>query len=65
MHKIKWTKDGEELDHVTKKYCGGRLSDGVFTITSPSNEDQGTYSCTVTNAVGSASKHAKFGNIYK
>lgn len=61
LHKIKWMKNGEILGFKNKKYVGGGLKDGFITITSPTIADRGTYSCTVTNAVGSVSKSVKLG----
>lgn len=59
---IKWTKNGEGLNFKTQKYVGGRLSDSFLRITSPNETDKGTYSCTLTNAVGCTSKDVTFGN---
>lgn len=39
------------------------VNDGFFILKSPTMDDIGNYSCTVTNAVGSASEHADFGKI--
>lgn len=61
--KIEWTKNGENIEIKTGKYDGGGLNDGFFILKSPTMDDIGNYSCTVTNAVGSASKHADFGKI--
>lgn len=63
VYDIKWIKNGEELDFKTKKYVGGGLLDSVLTITSPNEADKGTYSCTLTNAVGFTSKDVTFGNV--
>lgn len=60
---IKWIKNGEELDFETQKYVGGGLSDSFLRIMSPNETDKGTYSCTLTNAVGFTSKDVTFGNI--
>lgn len=57
VYKIEWTKNGETLVFNNKKYAGGGLSDGFIIITSPTKADRGTYRCTVTNAVGSATKN--------
>lgn len=57
LDKIKWMKNGQNLDLRNEKYVGGGLNDGFITILSPTEEDRGTYSCTVTNAVGSVSKN--------
>lgn len=61
LNKIKWMKNGETLVLRNKKYFGGGLKDGFITITSPTIADRGTYSCTVTNAVGSVSKRVTLG----
>lgn len=61
LHKITWMKNGEILDLKNKKYVGGGLKDGFITITSPTMADRGTYSCTVSNDVGSESKRVKLG----
>lgn len=58
-------KNEEILDFKNKKYVGGGLKDGFITITSPTIADRGTYLCTVTNDVGSASKRVKLGIFYK
>lgn len=60
---IKWFKNKETLDKKSGKYTGGSLNDNCFTITSPTEEDKGKYSCTITNAVGSVSKEVIFGNF--
>lgn len=54
-------KNEETLVMRNGKYLGGGLNDGFITITSPSNADRGTYSCTVTNAVDSVSKTVTLG----
>lgn len=61
--KIEWTKNGENIEIKTGKYDGGGLNGGFFILKSPTMDDIGNYSCTVTNAVGSASEHADFGKI--
>lgn len=58
VHDIKWTINGKILDLKNKKYVGGSLTDHVLTIKSPKKDDWGTYSCIVTNAVGSVSNIA-------
>lgn len=63
-HMIKWTKDGKTLRLNTEKYVGGGLDVNYLTITSPTKEDRGIYSCTITNAVGSVSKAVELGKIY-
>lgn len=63
MNDIKWKKNGEGLVLKTQKYVGGGLSDSYLRITSPNETDKGTYSCTLTNAVGFTSKAVTFGNI--
>lgn len=63
VYDIKWIKNGEGLDFETQKYVGGGLSDSYLRITSPNEADKGTYSCTLTNAVGFTSKDVTFGNV--
>lgn len=58
---IDWCKNGEPLDRKSEKYIGGSLNENCFTIKSPTDEDRGKYSCTITNAVGSVSKSVIFG----
>lgn len=60
-------KNGENIVLRNEKYVGGGLNDGFITVTSPTKADRGTYSCTVTNAVGSVSKTVKLGifNFYQ
>lgn len=61
---INWFKKGEPLDRKSEKYIGGSLNDNYFTITSPTDDDRGKYSCTITNAVGSVSKAVTLGNFH-
>lgn len=61
---IHWCKNGEPLDRKSEKYIGGSLNENCFTITSPTHDDRGKYSCTITNAVGSVSKAVVFGNFH-
>lgn len=58
---MKWTKDGETIDNRNKKYNGGDLKDSYFTISSPTLEDRGIYSCSVTNAAGITEMDFRFG----
>nr|XP_034324490.1 uncharacterized protein LOC117689028 isoform X4 [Crassostrea gigas] len=50
---ITWAKNKVQLDLTNAKYRGGGLKDDCFIITSPTEEDRGEYSCTVSNDVGS------------
>lgn len=63
---IKWIKDKVPILKTDKKYEGGKLNDSYFTITSPTIEDRGNYSCVVENAVGSVKKDVQLGtdNLY-
>lgn len=62
VYEVKWAKNGEPLNRENNRYLGGRLNDDFLTITSPTSDGKGTYSLTVTNAVGSVSKEFTFGN---
>lgn len=64
VHHIEWSKNGQPLQIDAKKYVGGGVRDNHFTIMSPTYEDRGNYTCTVTNAVGFSSKNVILGNIY-
>lgn len=66
VNEIKWIKDEVPILNRNKKFEGGGLNDSYFTITSPTIEDRGNYSCVVKNAVGSVQKDVKFGtaNLY-
>lgn len=63
VYDITWKKNEEGLDFKTQKYVGGRLLDSYLRITSPNETDKGTYSCTLTNAVGCTSKDVTFGML--
>lgn len=63
VHHIEWSKNDQSLQIDAKKYVGGGVHDSHFTITSPTYEDRGNYSCKVTNAVGFLSKNVELGNI--
>ncbi|XP_062616794.1 titin-like [Saccostrea cucullata] len=56
VHHIAWTKNDKVLKIDNMKYIGGDLKDNLLKITSPSVEDRGRYTCTITNAVGSVSE---------
>lgn len=60
VYTIRWTKNGKPLYNKDKKYVGGDLKNRFFTITSPTKEDTGNYSCTATNAVGKSSQEVTF-----
>lgn len=62
VYEVKWAKNGEPLNRENNRYLGGRLNDDFLTITSPTSDGKGTYSLTVTNAVGSVSNEFTFGN---
>lgn len=58
---IEWRKNDKLLNLENEKYIGGNLKAKTFTIISPSNDDRGKYSCTVTNAVGPVTKLVNLG----
>lgn len=60
VFEVKWAKNGKPLNWENNRYLGGSLNDKYLTITSPTSDGKGTYSCTVTNAVGSVSKDFPF-----
>lgn len=66
VNEIKWMKDEVLVSNRNKKFKGGELNESCFTITSPTIEDRGNYSCIATNAVRSARKNVKLGtaNLY-
>lgn len=53
VYQEEWTKNCEALDRIKNAYFGRQLYYNYFTIKSPTLNDKGTYSCIVTNAVGS------------
>lgn len=63
VHHIEWSKNGQPLHYDAKKYGGGGVHDSHFTIMSPTYEDNGNYSCKVTNDVGFLLKNVILGNI--
>lgn len=60
---IEWRRDGKLLDMKSQNFVGGSVKEGCFTITSPTKEDTGKYSCTLISAVGSVSKDVTIGNV--
>jgi hypothetical protein len=63
VNHIAWTKDGVSLSMDHSKYVGGSIEDRCLTITSPTADDAGQYTCTVANAVDAVSKSLLLGNI--
>lgn len=61
---IEWRKNNQLLNLEKEKYIGGNIQAKTFTIISPSDDDRGLYSCTVTNAVGPATKSVNFGMLW-
>uniref|UniRef100_A0A8W8NTZ8 Ig-like domain-containing protein n=1 Tax=Magallana gigas TaxID=29159 RepID=A0A8W8NTZ8_MAGGI len=53
---MQWRKNDQTLNMKDVKFIGGGLNDSCLVISSPSGNDKGNYSCTVTNAVGSVTK---------
>lgn len=60
---ITWSKNGLPMYIEYVKFFGGSLHDSCLIINSPSEDDKGKYSCTVTNAVGSETKHIVLGKF--
>lgn len=60
---ITWSKNGQPMHIENVKFIGGSLHDSCLIINSPSKDDKGKYSCTVTNAVGSETKHIILGKF--
>lgn len=62
VHHIAWTKNGMVLCIDHSKYIGGGKDDRFMTITSPTADDSGQYTCTIANAVGDVSESLTLGN---
>nr|XP_034318682.1 uncharacterized protein LOC105324463 isoform X2 [Crassostrea gigas] len=54
---ITWSKNAQPMYIKDDKFSGGSLHDIRLVIISPSEDDKGNYSCTVTNDVGSETKY--------
>lgn len=66
VNEIKWMKDEVPISNRNNKCEGGGLNESCFTITSPTIEDRGNYSCIAKNAVDCAKKNVQLGtaNLY-
>lgn len=64
VQNIAWSKNDQPLDIKYHKFIGGTSKDINLVIRSPSGDDKGKYSCTVTNAVGSVTKDIKLGRLH-
>lgn len=60
---ITWSKNGNPMYIGYDKFIRGSLHDSCLIIKSPSEDDKGKYSCTVTNAVGSKEKDIVLGKF--
>lgn len=60
---IEWRRNDTILERNNKTFVGECVKESCFTITSPTKEDTGKYSCFVSNAVGSVQKHVFIGNV--
>lgn len=58
---IKWAKNESELQVPSEKYRGGGEADNCLTILKAVDDDEGVYTCTVSNAVGQVSKSMELG----
>lgn len=63
-NEIKWMKDEVPILNRNKKFEGGGLNESYFTITSPTIEDRGIYSCIAINAARSARMNIQLGTAY-
>jgi hypothetical protein len=54
-------KNEESLFVDQSKYLGGGIEDGYLTITSPTADDAGLYTCVVANPVGAVSQSVTLG----
>jgi hypothetical protein len=64
VHQIEWKRNEEPLFVDHSKYLGGGIEDGYLTITSPTVDDAGLYTCIVANAVGAVSKDLMLGKVW-
>lgn len=64
VQNITWSKNDKPLDIKYDKFIGGTSKDINLVVRSPSGDDKGKYSCTVTNAVGSVTKYIKLGRLH-
>lgn len=60
-HFVEWSKNDHTLDLNNR--VGRHLDESCLTIMSPTIKDKGKYTCTITNAIGSASKDTILGNV--
>lgn len=60
---ITWSKNAQPMYIKDDKFSGGSLHDIRLVIISPSEDDKGNYSCTVTNDVGSETKYIVLGKF--
>lgn len=60
---ITWSKNAQPMYIKDDKFSGGSLHDIRLVIISPSEDDKGNYSCTVTNDVGSETKYIILGKF--
>lgn len=60
---ITWSKNAQPMYIKDDKFSGGSLHDICLVIKSPSGDDKGNYSCTVTNDVGSETKYIVLGKF--
>ena len=65
VRNIAWTKNGTVLNMDNSKYLGGGIDDRRLTITSPTADDAGLYTCIVSNPVGAVSESLTLGNVLR
>lgn len=63
VHHVAWKKGKMVLCIDNLKYTGGGIHDRYMTITSPSTDDAGPYTCVVANAVGAVLESLSLGNV--